>query len=203
MGLFIKGVSIMKTKTKKYLSCAETAKLLRKALTAKFPKIKFSVRSKTYSGGASINVGWTNGPTSSQVKKICDLYEGADFDGMQDLKTYKSSILVGVDGNMEKVHFGADFIFESRHYTPEYDWLLCTNIDLRGGKPSLKEQLMCFWERDRRAYGQCQSSLGEKDGRVDIKCDRPMQYLNRIKTCLELQGYKVTIPEDQTQIEAK
>lgn len=40
----------------KYLSCAETAKLIRQALKEAFPDMKFGVRSKTYSGGASIDV---------------------------------------------------------------------------------------------------------------------------------------------------
>ncbi|WP_338423309.1 LPD29 domain-containing protein, partial [Xylella fastidiosa] len=46
----------------KYLTCAETAKLVRKALKESFPDIKFSVKSSNYSGGASIRVSWIDGP---------------------------------------------------------------------------------------------------------------------------------------------
>ena len=45
----------------KYLSCAETAKLVRTALKKNFPGVKFSVRSSVYSGGASIDVSWMLG----------------------------------------------------------------------------------------------------------------------------------------------
>jgi hypothetical protein len=36
----------------------ETAKEIRKALKAAFPKVKFSVRSHCYAGGASIDVSY-------------------------------------------------------------------------------------------------------------------------------------------------
>jgi hypothetical protein len=68
----------------KYLSCAETAKLLRSALKESFPGVPFTVKSKTYSGGASIRVGWTDGPSSAEVKEVSDTFEGAYFDGMID-----------------------------------------------------------------------------------------------------------------------
>jgi hypothetical protein len=97
----------------RYLSVAETAKLVRQALAEKFPGVKFSVRSKSYSGGASINVRWWDGPAVKQVEAIAKRFEGADFDGMIDLKTYHASMLHG-----ERVHFGADFVFCDRKFTP-------------------------------------------------------------------------------------
>lgn len=42
-----------------YLTVAEVAKLVRRSLNEAFPGVKFSVRSKSYSGGASIRVKWT------------------------------------------------------------------------------------------------------------------------------------------------
>jgi hypothetical protein len=97
----------------RYLSCVDTAKLVRKALRADFPGVKFSVRSSTYAGGASIDVGWTDGPTSKQVDGTLKLYEGASFDGMIDLKSYHDSILMGENGP-EVVHFGADYVMGQR-----------------------------------------------------------------------------------------
>ena len=70
------------------LTCAQTAKLLRQALKEAFPTTKFSVRSASYTGGASIDVHWTDGPTATQIRAICDRFEGADFDEMQDLKLH-------------------------------------------------------------------------------------------------------------------
>lgn len=100
--------------TTRYLSCAETAKLLRAALKAAHPGVKFSVRSDTYAGGASIRVRWMDGPTASTVDRTAKRYEGASFDGMIDLKSYHRSLLAGPDGMPEEVHFGADFIFTDR-----------------------------------------------------------------------------------------
>lgn len=100
---------------KKYLTCAETAKLIRTALKEAFPGVKFSVKSKTYSGGASITVGWTNGPTSDQVDGIVKAFEGSYFDGMTD---YKGSNYTAING--EEVRFGADFVFTNRKFTAEF-----------------------------------------------------------------------------------
>ena len=44
------------------VSLTDTAKLIRATLKAKFPGIKFSVRSSRYAGGSSIDVRWNDGP---------------------------------------------------------------------------------------------------------------------------------------------
>jgi len=71
----------------KYLSCAETAKLVRTALKKNFPGVKFSVRSSVYSGGASIDVSWVLGPTTKEVDAVAGQYASADFDGSIDMET--------------------------------------------------------------------------------------------------------------------
>lgn len=126
-----------------YISVAETAKLLRESLKKAFPGVKFGVRSKSYSGGASITVYWTDGPKAKAVDAVCGQFTGADFDGMIDLKTHNSSWLMpdgsaivaraqgttgsrGVIPGQENakphpdaklVHFGADFIFTSHSHS--------------------------------------------------------------------------------------
>src|ERR1700748_2427516 len=65
-----------------------TTKLIKQSLSQIFPKTKFSVRSKSYSGGCSITASWTDGPTGSQVSPILDRFNGKGFDGMQDLSYY-------------------------------------------------------------------------------------------------------------------
>lgn len=97
---------------RKYLSCAETAKLVRQAVKEAFPGIKFSVRSSVYSGGASIDVSWIDGPTGKQVDAVVQNFSGAYFDGMID---YKGSRYHKLDG--QPVSFGADFIFAKRDYS--------------------------------------------------------------------------------------
>jgi hypothetical protein len=97
-----------------YVSPADTAKLLRAALKAAFPGVKFSVRTDSYSMGASIRVGWVDGPRQREVKKIARQYEGASFDGMTDMKSYHNVMVDGVE-----THYGADFIFTNRRYSVE------------------------------------------------------------------------------------
>lgn len=100
---------------RKYLSCAETAKLVRAALKESFPGVKFAVRSSVYSGGASIDIRYENGPTCSQVKAVIGMFEGSYFDGMTD---YKGSNYGSLDG--VEVRFGADFIFVNRKFTKTF-----------------------------------------------------------------------------------
>lgn len=80
------------------LSTAETAKLVRAAVKAAFPGVTFSVRSRVYSGGASIDVDWTDGPTSKMVDPIIKRFE-----------RHTNSTLDG-----QRVHFGADHIMSKR-----------------------------------------------------------------------------------------
>ena len=54
----------------RYLTCAETATLVRQALKEAFGDVKFSATSKSYGGGASINNAWTDGPNEKQVAAI-------------------------------------------------------------------------------------------------------------------------------------
>lgn len=105
----------------KYLTCAETAKLIRQALKEAFPEVKFSVKSSVYSGGASIRVKYTDGPNTKQVEAVAKVFEGSYFDGMQD---YKGSVNNMIDGIT--VRFGADFIFVNRDYS---DALVQKGID--------------------------------------------------------------------------
>lgn len=130
----------------RYLSCAETAKLIRPALKRAFPGVKFSVRSDTYANGASIHVSWVDGPRAADVEKVAGIFAGADFDGSIDLKTHSDHWLEP-DGtvriahaqgtersmgylpeiiedppspNAELVSFGADFVFCNRTISPEW-----------------------------------------------------------------------------------
>lgn len=95
-----------------YISVADTAKLVRKALKQNFSGIKFSVRSRSYAGGASIDIEWTDGPCESDVEKIVKCFEGATFDGMIDLKSYVTAELDG-----KEVRFGADYVMTHRKMT--------------------------------------------------------------------------------------
>ena len=119
----------------KYLTCAETAKLVRSALKEEFPGQKFSVKSKTYAGGASITVRWFEGPATDKVDKVAHQFAGATFDPMIDLKSHHHSKLNG-----EEVQFGADFIFTERVYSDETRHRIAKMIAKRYGRIYSPEQ---------------------------------------------------------------
>lgn len=125
------------------LDATETAKLVRVALKRRFPGVKFSVRTDKYSMGASVNISWTDGPTTRDVDAVTKIYSGADFDGMVDLKTYSQHWLMpdgtvtiahaGAGGSTlpeiigdppdpraELVRLGADFVFAHRSISDEW-----------------------------------------------------------------------------------
>jgi hypothetical protein len=96
----------------KYLSCAETAKLIRQALQEAFPGSRFSVKSSVYSMGASITVRWIDGPNAAQVESITRIFEGSYFDSMID---YKGSRYHKLDG--AEVRFGSDSVRAVREFS--------------------------------------------------------------------------------------
>lgn len=90
---------------------ARAAANIRMELAAKFPGIKFSVKSKSYSGGDSIDVRWEMGPTAKEVKEITEKYEEGSFNGMIDMyesdrSAYRSAV--------ESVLGGIKYSFEDR-----------------------------------------------------------------------------------------
>ncbi|OKO67461.1 hypothetical protein AC629_42700 [Bradyrhizobium sp. NAS80.1] len=104
------------------------------------------MKSKTYSGGASITVGWIDGPTAKLVESVTGAYAGGGFDGMIDLAYSNYAWLMpdgtaafaktrGTAGSMgtvpsaqqmqpsfksELVRFGADYVFTERRYSPAF-----------------------------------------------------------------------------------
>jgi len=97
-------------------SAAETAQFIRTALKRAFPAVRFSVTSKTYSGGASVRVRWVDGPNDESVQAVVHRFAGASFDGMQDLKSYHDT----TDATGQRVHYGADYVFTERRFSPAY-----------------------------------------------------------------------------------
>ncbi len=115
-----------------YLTVAQTAKLVRAALKREFPGVKFSVRSDRYAGGASIHVGWTDGPQTAAVDEVVQPYAGSSFDSMADMKTSNyawlspdGTAVIARDGEpvpegARLVSFMADYVFTEREFSPEY-----------------------------------------------------------------------------------
>jgi hypothetical protein len=124
----------------KYLSTAETAKLIRKSLDKAFPTVKFSVR---ISRGGSVNINWSDGPTTKQVDDVAGAYQAGRFDAsidygysvshwllpdgsVQIARNPGSACTMGYDEGCDnpqphpdaiKVRFGARFVFTNRRYS--------------------------------------------------------------------------------------
>ena len=147
----------------RYIDAAEAARLVRKALKREFGKsVKFYVRTSKYSGGASINVRWMDGPTEAEVNAVVSAYKGGGFDGMIDLAYSKYSWLMpdgtaemarssgsGYSGeydypkphpDAELVNFGSDYIFGNRSYSYEFVSAIVDAVAERTGwdKPEIK-----------------------------------------------------------------
>lgn len=95
---------------KRLSSHARGAENLRRQLTATFPGVKFRCRSESYSGGDSIDVTWTDGPTVEQVRKFSDRYAEGRFDGMADI--YEDDR----DNPWPELFGGAKYVGASRGY---------------------------------------------------------------------------------------
>ncbi len=89
---------------------------MRQSLKEAFPRIKFSVRGRTYSLGENITVSWEDGPSEAQVDPIVDRFCGGYFDGMDDCKGSRFAMMTREAG-FEQVSFGADSIHLSRYHS--------------------------------------------------------------------------------------
>lgn len=103
----------------RHLDATETAKLIRKALKANFPGVKFSVRSYKYAGGSSIRVRWDDGPTYDAVNPVCQAFAGHVEPAHCVGTTGSAGIMPGYDvhrigDDAEPVHLGGDFVFCER-----------------------------------------------------------------------------------------
>lgn len=87
-------------------------KNIRTELKKLFPRVRFSITSESYSGGDSIRVRWTDGPTAAQVKTVTDKYQEGNFNGMEDIYEHSHRIWNEVFG-------GARYVFEDRDYARE------------------------------------------------------------------------------------
>ncbi len=163
----------------KYLTVAETAKLIRTALKNEFPGVRFSVRSKSYAGGASIRIVYFDGPAYEKVKAVADRFEGAGFDGSVDYKFSKyhwllpdgtiayagtaGSACTGGYHNKEEiappcegaiaVHLGADYVVVDRDHTKENLLAAVASVASEWGVlDSVPADVVRVWDHDGSAH---------------------------------------------------
>lgn len=88
---------------------AIAAKNLRKLLKAKFPGVKFSVTISRFSGGNSMSVRWTDGPTSDAVSELSDLFRAGSFSGSDDSYTYSRAPFAELFGSAKYISTSRDY----------------------------------------------------------------------------------------------
>jgi len=104
-----------------------TANIIKKRLTALYPKVKFSVTSDTFSMGDSVDIRWTDGPTSDAVNAITKQYQYGDFDSMNDIYNYS-----GVDSALGCD--GAKYVSCHRSVSDEYQAQIAAKVEEHYGK---------------------------------------------------------------------
>ena len=122
------------------------AKNIRKELKTAFPGVKFSVRGKSFSGGNSISVHWTDGPTVKAVSAIVGKYEEGRFDGMEDIYKYNNSFFCENFG-------GTKYLHASRSVST-YDQVFEAMLAEFGGED---------WQREQGANRETRKLLAETD----------------------------------------
>lgn len=160
----------------RYIDAADAAKLIRKAIAREFPGVTFSVTTDKYSGGATVNIKWVDGPTTKQVEAVTNAYRGRGFDGMIDLAYCKDSWLLpdgtvkaatsqgsSGSGGMDKpyslpkphpkaelVHFGSSYVSCSREHSPEFVRWVAEQMQTKTGwtAPEIKEH-DAYWSRNK------------------------------------------------------
>jgi hypothetical protein len=116
------------------VGCVIAAKNIRIELKKAFPTIKFSVRTDKFSGGNSVDVEWTDGPTTKQVESITSKYQYGSFDGMTDCYNYGSRLWNEVFGGSkyvsERRNFSEDLVeIAIIHLAKEYNAKLVPTVD--------------------------------------------------------------------------
>jgi hypothetical protein len=90
----------------RYIGPTQTARLVRDALKASFPGIRFSVRTERFAGGASVTVSWIDGPRLDEVRSITRRFHGYRFDGSIDLAEPIDTLVAREGGETELVRYG-------------------------------------------------------------------------------------------------
>ena len=145
-----------------YISVTDTAKIVRGELKKHFPGVVFSVRSSSYSMGASIDMEWLDGPTKSEVEVITDEFEGSTFDGMTDMKSNRYSTWQG-----REVSWGADSVSTVRRYSKSFYSQVVDQVCQKHGVPTPEIMQDSYTYKGKTSYGNPYIA----DNNIQIGCD--------------------------------
>jgi hypothetical protein len=90
------------------------AENIRRELRRRFPGVKFRVTSDSFSMGNSVDVHWTDGPTTAEVEAVTSRHAGGSFNGMEDIYEYDRDNTFGeLFGRAKYVHCSRDWTIEA------------------------------------------------------------------------------------------
>lgn len=122
---------------KVYERAKDTAVKIRKALKKEFPATKFSVTSEEYAGGSSVRVAYVDGPPLRRVQQVAGHFQGAEFDGMVDLKSYPGY----TDKETGERCSGADWVNVHRSYTKATALHACRMVIAQAGRDDVINEI--------------------------------------------------------------
>jgi hypothetical protein len=131
-----------------YISVTDTAKIVRGELKKHFPSVQFSVRSSSYSMGASIDISWTDGPIAKAVEAITGQFEGASYDSMQDMKVSQRGTWEG-----REVRWGSDYVTPTRKYSKQFYRQVAERICEKYGVPMPEIKQSSYEYRGKTEFG--------------------------------------------------
>lgn len=131
---------------------------IREELKANFEGVKFSVKSETYSGGDSVRIEWTDGPTTAEVTKFTAKYQYGSFNGMEDIYEHTNS--------REDIP-QAKYIFETRTKSEELHMAILNELKAEYG--TYFDEL-AEYEQNRKVYKKfSELSLYTPPNKTDAK----------------------------------
>ena len=170
-------MNVETTPRPRWIDTAEVAKLIRKHLKKNFAGVKFSVRISRYSGGSSVDISWTDGPTTKQVEAVTGPFQGNRFDGMIDLQYHASQWYCDEHGarvaetyghsydtengpvksrccaKAELVNMGAGYVHERRDLSEEFTAELAAQVRKESGMPAEGDNCDQVPDNSIHAYG--------------------------------------------------
>ena len=128
----------MSAQLKPKSSHATASANIKRELARAFLGIRFSVRSKSFSGGNSVDVEWTLGPTAAEVEAVIDKYQYGDFDGMDDSYRYRSE-----GDSFRATHGSAKYVHAQRHMPEGLFERMCRDLAALQGV-----EFVDVWQRE-------------------------------------------------------
>jgi len=98
-----------------FVPAAKTVDLIAAALNNEFPGTVFAVRLEdpvnSLTDIRGVDVIWVHGPTRRGVESSLERFQGMTWDPATGVLEGRSHLVVGEDGNLNRVFYNVDYIF--------------------------------------------------------------------------------------------